>query len=309
MKTFIINLDHAKERWETVCKQFYNEGIQIIRVPGLLGKNYKKKENFVSESCFRGCPYSILGVSVSHYRAWKLAREADSIALICEDDIVLEKDFIQTVNSAIREAPLDWDILWLGCLFCENVSFPADLALKALGWKGKSKSISKLLWIPPFAFGAHCYIVSENGVRKLLKIQINEAIDITLNRLLKENKLNGFALKSPIAKQRVEVGVSSMTTNFPSVLNKALDHIYLAQGVSLAYGLSYPLRRINFVTINGWSLLFFVMGALSAFFSALPLLLSFPLLDFAQDPTNCFFAFCFFGFGFIIAFCIKNSIK
>jgi GR25 family glycosyltransferase involved in LPS biosynthesis len=314
MKTLVINLDSAKERWTKVSEELFSKGMNDVeRISGTLGKSMTKveKSRFATPGCTLRCPHTVLGVSVSHRKAWERAADLKCNVLICEDDVVLTDHFRSLLQEGLREAPSDWEIVWAGCLFCEEVSEPANLILKTLNWRGKSKNISKKLWVPPYAFGSHCYVLSTRGVHKLLQGQISESVDIRLNRMLKNEELKGYAFKKPIASQQVRVGVSSMTSQFPSLPNTLLDKSNMATNVSVAYGLSFPLWRHGNVNVNGWSFIFFLTGILAGigfkFFPSVVLAIS--IFDIASDPQAVFAALIFFFVGFAFVSAAKTSLS
>ena len=317
MKTFVINLDSATERLKKVTAELKYGGIlSFERIPATLGKTLStvEKRVFASNTCTTFCPDAVLGVTISHLKTWRLAIDQNHpYVLICEDDISVTSTFLSEIEQAIQELPQNWDILWAGCLFCEKVSPPIDLLMRMFRWRGKPSKFSEKLWIPPYAFGAHSYVVSRKGLWKLIENEaITEAVDVRMNRMLRNKELNGYAFRVPIAKQKVETRVSSMTSNFPSFANKTLDGFRIATDVSLAYGLSFPLLKQADVNINGWTGIFFVLGMGSQLFKTVwpfYVFLSLGLLDVLNEPKAVLSSFIAFFLGFAFAVALKNSIS
>lgn len=134
LRTYVINVESAKERWKNVLTEFSKYNIIPKRVDaktkrGALTEDEKKN---VSTQCLISCPHTGLAITISHIDAWKAALNdirlnGDSQihkrgALICEDDIKLQN--FDNFESYMSEVPNDYDIVFVGCLFCQkNVSF------------------------------------------------------------------------------------------------------------------------------------------------------------------------------------------
>lgn len=311
MKAYVINLDSATDRLAKVREEIGKAGLNFKRIRGTLGKSLIQDERleYASKACADRCPHAVLGVSISHIRTWKTALDDNvSSALICEDDVEFVDNFRSKLQEAVNQAPTQWDIIWAGCLFCEDVSIVGDLSLSLMNLRGKSKNISEKLWIPPYALGTHCYLVSRRGLHKLLRLSknLNESIDIHMNRLLKKGELNGYALKSPIASQKNLANHSSISDQFPSKANKFLDNYYLAKNVGLGYGLSFPLWRHGNLNVNGWTAIFFLAGFLTSLWPPFSVFLGVCILDFSNHKEAVCASIVYFVIGFAFAQTLRH---
>lgn len=123
-KTYIINLDERKDRWETVQIELKKAGLfnyERFSAVKPLRKNLAEeefnkmrlagsdKEKYLIACC---------GVKRSHIEIMKIAKKNRyNKILILEDDVVFHKDTNIIFDKAIKqieENKLDWDMLFLG---------------------------------------------------------------------------------------------------------------------------------------------------------------------------------------------------
>lgn len=291
MRAYVINVSSATQRWDSCIREFQKIGLRPRRIEAVLGKTLtmQKRAIAATATCARYCPHAALGATMSHVKTWQIALREDEQgpALICEDDVVFAQDALQRLEAYMLEVPENWDVVYLGCLFCHShTNVVADAALRVLGHRGESREISEHVWVPPYFFGAHCYLASSAGMRKLLAAfdQIDEAIDVRMNRLARAGAIHAYALRPLLALQRVNARETSMVgSRVPRLLNGALDALRIAPEVSVAYGLSYPFRRLGDHELSAWSILFlgagFLQGALG-FSGAASLGLGFAILSY-----------------------------
>jgi len=105
--TFCINLDRRPERLEKVCLQFEKHDIEnVMRFAAVDG----------SKLSYQG-PLNAgqMGCTLSHLLLLEYAKDngLDSL-LIFEDDLILADDFNQRFETAIKELPEDWCMLYFG---------------------------------------------------------------------------------------------------------------------------------------------------------------------------------------------------
>ncbi|HEX8372470.1 MAG TPA: glycosyltransferase family 25 protein [Chthoniobacterales bacterium] len=121
MRAYIINLDSATDRWESVQKSFSTTSFTICRVSGVNGHALQLPIAAYSEGLYRwfhGRPTSLghVGCYLSHVKAMKAFLESDDEhALIAEDDLTLNQDFEEVLTSA-REHSNRWNVLRLSGL-------------------------------------------------------------------------------------------------------------------------------------------------------------------------------------------------
>ena len=118
MRAYIINLDSAKDRWESVAREFSGTKFELRRISGVDGNTLQITPDDYSATLYRwfhGRPTNPrhIGCYLSHVRAMKafLATD-DSHALICEDDLLLRADFEKVIEFALRYT-FSWNILRL----------------------------------------------------------------------------------------------------------------------------------------------------------------------------------------------------
>lgn len=121
MRAYIINLDAAKDRWDSVSMAFARTGINVCRVPAINGAALVLPIAEYAEGLYRwfhGRPTSRghVGCYLSHVKAMKAFLETDdAYALIAEDDLTLEPDFEAVLAAALKQSPL-WNVLRLSGL-------------------------------------------------------------------------------------------------------------------------------------------------------------------------------------------------
>ena len=329
MKAYVINVSSSTERWKNVNNEFCKYNIIPTRIDASTkrGMLTDHEKSFVTRSCLNHCPHTGLAITFSHIEAWKTALINIQLdpnhpkgALICEDDIHLNN--FHNFSTYLEEVPKDYDILYVGCLFChDNLFFIPDLALRIMGKRKEPKNISEHVWIPPYVFGAHAYYVSQKGLEKLITLfstnQIYDQIDIMLNDFSKKNILNIYATKPLIASQNSSLGASTQWKKLPSpqIANYLLDKILIAPEVTVAYGLSYPLKRIGEYEVNSWSIIIFLQGFVCGYlgFSSKWFPVSFIFNLFFAEFTkksiiNCITNICLFLFAYGIGLKL-HSIK
>jgi GR25 family glycosyltransferase involved in LPS biosynthesis len=113
-------------------------------------------------------------------------KQYDSI-MILEDDVEFCNNFVNLFNTYKKQLPNDWDCCWVGSccgLHCNIIP---------------NKNIYRVL----NSRCCHCYILSLNGIKKILQdIQnINEGIDWYFNDIIPKLGLNAFWFEPSLAEQ------------------------------------------------------------------------------------------------------------
>lgn len=94
VKTYVINLDRAPERWHTTAKRLKNEGFQIERIAAVDGLKISNPEKYASTLLPRmifGRDLSATEIAcyLSHAKVWQKIIDQDiPLALILEDDAI-----------------------------------------------------------------------------------------------------------------------------------------------------------------------------------------------------------------------------
>jgi GR25 family glycosyltransferase involved in LPS biosynthesis len=165
-KTFIINLDRRRDRWDSISKKL--QDINIIRYPAIDGSKLKNSEQL--QRIFDNNDYNMrkgmVGCALSHIKLYiDLYNSNDNIYCIMEDDIKLSSRFREKLIYLYSKLPDNWDICYLGCHlwkqykneeFLNQEKFPIPEK-----WN-KKKSFTYSLG------GTSGYLISKTGAKKLL---------------------------------------------------------------------------------------------------------------------------------------------
>lgn len=118
LAVYLINMDSAADRLVAMERKIHDAGLAFERVPGIDGRKLAFPIPEFSERSYqllhgrRTTPAEV-GCYLSHVECARrlLAGDAD-MALILEDDVSFESDFVNTVDLAASQADL-WDVLRL----------------------------------------------------------------------------------------------------------------------------------------------------------------------------------------------------
>lgn len=115
MKAYVINLDKNTERMAAIDAQLKRLGILYERIPAVYGKALSKAERrkqFASFRSYCATGYRLydgeIGCALSHVAIYKkMMAEAIELALILEDDVVVEEGLLDRVNEVSAFAITD----------------------------------------------------------------------------------------------------------------------------------------------------------------------------------------------------------
>ena len=270
--SYIISLNEPYDLLDKVKK--YN--LKPILSKGISGKNLTNEEirlntkNKVSELF---CPKSVLGCALAHLKVWNTFLESNKdFCIIFEDDVVFENNFEEELQNALKNAPKNFDMLFLGCIGCDKkYSFIYKLTLLFKNSKKKEyKKINKYINKPHFAVGLNAYIISKKGAEKLIKNikeNIYDHIDVMIYNLYTEEKINIYSLNRRIAYQTSTSTCKSLNAvDYPYLFNKFLSNFEVDKMVSLNYCSSLSLFRIHNFNVSLTTILFFIIGVVLALF-------------------------------------------
>lgn len=136
----------------------------------------------------RGWKIGEFGIWASNFTAWQnFAKTDHEMLMLIEDDIVLEKNFNEKLIAYINELPEDWDFFTVYMPPTGNDRYKKDKASFHIDRENVCKVYQ--------SWSCLCYVVSKNGVKKLLK-QVSENVHGPIDHWLFYNKeLNGYAIK------------------------------------------------------------------------------------------------------------------
>ena len=190
---YVINLEHDKERWNSVCQETAETVFDTIRVDAIYASDLPHKD-FVSP-----------GVNAawhSHMKAMRIFLDSDAeFALIAEDDfhIINYSVLIRRINNLRSE---DWDMVQLGFLkpgldTRVKISFAntENLIFRFLGKLGSTRllatkrfssrmRVSQALGIPKGYVlddcqpGAHFYLVRRSFCEAVLQLNSPQFLSI-----------------------------------------------------------------------------------------------------------------------------------
>jgi len=163
LNCYIINLDHATERWESVVQSPGLRDLNIIRVPAIDGKTLQPPyPNFSPWGYFlcrghRVNPNHIACYN-SHLKAMNLFLESgEEHALICEDDITGTPELLTVLKDVLRYSD-SWDLVRLTGFRQKSFIPFADL-------HGNYRLVSDLRC----STSAACYLVNRRAAQLYLR--------------------------------------------------------------------------------------------------------------------------------------------
>lgn len=203
--TIYINLEHRKDRQQTVLNEFNK-----INISNPQRLNAIKKEN------------GAIGCSLSHIKCLEIAIKNNyEYVMICEDDIEILNPqlFIENVNKFLN-SEIEWDVV----LIAGNNMIPYNLVtnycikiyncLTTTGYIVKNKYFSTLL---------NNY---KEGVIKLMKDEENSNYKIDKYWHILQNKDNWYMIIPPTIVQKEDYSdIEKKVTNFKNYMlnfNKAI---------------------------------------------------------------------------------------
>ena len=217
INTYIINLDQSQDILELITNQCKREGLNCHRFSAVNGKKLDVKTMDIVEN--KKIDKGALGCSLSHINLWKkVEKKGDEMFIVLEDDCIIEKDFNKKLATVLKEAPKNWDIIYLG------------------GSNLKGKKVSDNLIEPVKVSAKSTHNTGTYGMlirRKCLRVLIedNEPIRDKIDQNLKNNmydKLGVYFTVPPLVKhnneldsmRRLNSGKSATTRWFSDVQDK-----------------------------------------------------------------------------------------
>lgn len=185
-------------------------------------------------------PKSAIGCGLSHKLLWsKFLKTKSEYAVIFEDDIIYKNVNIKKeIEYAILNAPIDFDILYLG-----NIRIPG------LTYLSKIKSN---IFKTTLSLATHAYIISRKGANKLNSIKLFNHVDLCLQYYSWINYIKTYVIEPRLIYQTSTC--SSISTNtpnsFPNIINKYLSYYYIDKNVRLSYISTVSCFRIGPLNIT-----------------------------------------------------------
>lgn len=169
-KCYVINLDHASERWSWMKSQLEKTNLPFERISGVLGSEIP--ENILS-SHRSGYSTPLLpnevGCLLSHMRAWsRIAEGQDDVSIILEDDVHISPKFAELIEG------MDFDLESPFILKIESTRMYYRVKKSPIS----SSSIYKAHSLLDKNFGTAAYIINKAAASKLLKVGDVSAVPV-----------------------------------------------------------------------------------------------------------------------------------
>lgn len=270
-KVFVIHMDKDKERETHIQRQFANITTNYEFRKGIIPTK-EEREKYASPICKHICSPSMLGIYLAHRYIWEeIVTKKIAHAVIFEDDVTFTDDISSVLPKAMQELPLDWELLYLGCITCSDKISPlikGFMKLKNIHTYDL-EPYSSHLRKPCIAIGMEAYAVTYEGAKKLLQLvpYASDHVDIMITQKL--DKMKALSVYPSVAYQHPDgFRLSNNNTKTPLLGNhivSSIDVITLPHtNISLAYVLSIPIAQFQDQMVwNGWSILCMCIGALS----------------------------------------------
>lgn len=280
-KILIINLDDKKERLDKVMNSL--EKLNLKNYAERFSAHTKESELFKEKKgmfCSYFCTNGMKGCASSHLATWKKIIDDDlNAAMIVEDDVIFNDNFLELLNEFSKDLPADWDMVLLGCVMKCGAKKKYKLieSLHNLIYNyGENERINdKILNLKTF-IGAHAYVLSNKGARKILNnIKMKTGhIDLDISDYLYNNPdFKAYVFSKDIATQVGSISESNVNSGRkPYLINYYLDKINVLDDkvLTLAYSLNEQSGSFEplGLYLNLISIIFFIVGFLSGMMGA-----------------------------------------
>ena len=175
---YCINLEKRPDRREKVSNEFSNAGIENVEFfKGTDGRLEAPDDISISKPEY--------GCSDSHIRIWKdVVEKGYETALIFEDDVKILPNFNEKLQVVLDELELDpeWDYINLGPFSCSPIRQVTPNLIK-----GSS-------------YGAHCYLISQRGARKL-SVWETKDLHYCQDAQIARSPIKKYYVKNPLSNQ------------------------------------------------------------------------------------------------------------
>ena len=272
--SYILSLHYPYELINIVKKLNLNP----ILIDGIKGSklSFNEIDNNINDDLFSLInPKSSLGCAMSHLKAWKQFRSNNSkpYALFLEDDAIFEPHFKKDFNAILKNTPNDFDILYLGCFFCDKEYNNLTLYINNIFGKNKDEIIiNDYIKIPQIVLAAHSYVLSKKGADKLIKLFDNNLYYHIDNMILQEfykNNLQIYCVRKRLVYQTSSSCITNsenVSSNHPLLFDYILDNYEVDKHASLIYFKNLSIFRLGDINFNIMSVIFLISGVILLFF-------------------------------------------
>lgn len=159
-----INLERSKNRYDKINSILNKYNLKNKKIKAYDGKILDTYNNIDVKT--KKTPYEI-GCTLSHFESIKTAfNDNQQYALIMEDDIRFNhiNKFKTNIDKIIKEAPNDWNIIKLHCIYKKHIKKLLRRSLQIGNYS---------LW-EERSVGTGIYLINKNGMKKIIdKFYIN----------------------------------------------------------------------------------------------------------------------------------------
>lgn len=275
MKIMIISMQDPER-----LKAKIQNSLQLGTPIWIKGEDPKQLCKFELEKAVSTCfanygPKATICCAMSHLKAWKEflknTSKDDNYGIILEEDVVFVKGFKKRLSKVLKYIPKDVDVMYLGEFGGTTKSnfFTSIMQLFGNVNKKHKLHINKYIHIPKVALGAHAYIVSKKGAKKLISYlegNVNFHIDYCIQDLAAKGLINCYSLKKRIAYQtstdhnlnnKASLNIGS---NRPLIISRIFSNIYLDEMITASYIWSVSVGRIGDLVISTSMLVILTFG-------------------------------------------------
>jgi GR25 family glycosyltransferase involved in LPS biosynthesis len=249
---YLINMDKDTDRLKKVKKECDIVDIKFERFPGIKITDISKNilDKYIPEEIQKYGSNGMIGCGISHLFIWKdaIIKYYKNI-LVLEDDVYFTDDFNEYLKNVMEELPEDYDILYLG--------------YKDTVCKAPKDSSFNYIYKPYFPLLTHAMIISNTGLKKLVKIitKIDDHIDWLI--ALNNKNLNIYATKKKIVNQLWKSSNNSNLSNFPNLVNYYLGNIYDCHNIPQSYEYNFEMYKYKNYKITRMTYIIFNIGMLA----------------------------------------------
>jgi GR25 family glycosyltransferase involved in LPS biosynthesis len=235
------------------------EGIEYERRAAIDGKQRDNYRADISDKCKVICTDGMVGCGLSHLYLWRHVVENKlERVLVFEDDVQLVNGYKDIFKRAIKQLPIDWDILYFGCHgLCDKKREYGNPFMRVfhIFKKGSTDLDKENIFVPEYPLATHAYGVSYEGCKKLIRYieKVGYHIDVCIAR--NQARLKIYACYPNIAYQNGDDSTMA-DKSFPVTLNRVLSQVRDDKNFGYDYFLTAPVSR----GINLWTIIFLVLG-------------------------------------------------
>lgn len=292
---YLINMDKDIDRLEKITKECYKVNIKFERFSGIKVTDISQNilDKYIPKEIQKYGPDGMIGCGLSHLFIWQDAVNKNyKNILVLEDDVYFTDDFNEYLKNVMEEVPDDYDILYLG--YKDSIC------------KAPKDDNFNYIYKPIFPLLTHAMIISNKGLKKLLKLitKIDDHIDWKIAR--NEAKLNIYASKKKIINQIwINSNNSTLTkSQFPKIINYYFNQVYDCNDIPQSYYNNFQLFKYKKYKISTMTYSIFNFGVLANIHNSILLLC---LLYFACDYDR--FHLIVFLLGYFIGIILKYTLK